>query len=135
MHYHFAFDLQLVRWTLHLKCWTFILHTSVPGCIGNIDHFSPCQIIYEIFFIFHFSEDICNRSRDITMCPLCDKNCDYWKLSDTCLYAKFTYLFDNPLTVFFAFFMSVWGEYFPPSSPKIISLANCRNYSSCLLKN
>lgn len=26
------------------------------------------------------------------------------------MYAKITYLFDNPATVFFAIFMSLWGK-------------------------
>ena len=55
------------------------------------------------------SEDICNRHLNIVMCPLCD-TCEYWNLADTCDYARVAYLFDNPFTVFFAFFMSFWGE-------------------------
>ncbi|KAG8224432.1 hypothetical protein J437_LFUL001382 [Ladona fulva] len=58
------------------------------------------------------SEDICDKTNNITMCPLCDRKCDYWKLSDTCLYARITYLFDNPTTVFFAIFMSFWAALF-----------------------
>lgn len=30
-------------------------------------------------------------------------------LSETCFHARVTYLFDNPATVFFAVFMSLWG--------------------------
>lgn len=44
------------------------------------------------------------------MCPLCDRTCDYWELSNTCFYARLTYLFDNDLTVLFAFLMSIWGK-------------------------
>lgn len=44
------------------------------------------------------------------MCPLCDRTCDYWELSNTCFYARLTYLFDNDLTVIFAFLMSIWGK-------------------------
>ncbi|XP_060532347.1 anoctamin-1-like isoform X2 [Cylas formicarius] len=51
--------------------------------------------------------DICNL--DITMCPLCDKYCDYWKLSESCTYSKIQHFVDNPATIFFAVFMSVWG--------------------------
>jgi len=47
---------------------------------------------------------------NITMCPTCDHFCDYWKLEETCLHAKVTYLFDNSTTVFFAIFMSFWGK-------------------------
>ena len=43
------------------------------------------------------------------MCPLCGE-CDYWYLSDICLYKKIAYLFDHPGTVFYAVFMSFWGK-------------------------
>ncbi|KAF2351380.1 Anoctamin dimerization domain [Trinorchestia longiramus] len=61
------------------------------------------------------SNDICNKelARSIEMCPLCDTFCGYWNLNDTCFHAKFTYLVDNPATVFFAVFMSFWGERCP----------------------
>lgn len=45
------------------------------------------------------------------MCPLCDR-CNFWYLKETCFYAKITYLFDNPSTVFFAVFMSFWATLF-----------------------
>ena len=43
------------------------------------------------------------------MCPLCN-DCDYWQLHDICLYKKVAYLFDHPGTVFYAIFMSFWGN-------------------------
>lgn len=46
------------------------------------------------------------------LCPLCDKACSYQILHDSCLYAQITYLFDNPATVFFAIFMSLWATTF-----------------------
>lgn len=49
---------------------------------------------------------------NITLCPLCDKACSYQKLSDSCVFARLTYLFDNPSTVFFAIFMSFWATTF-----------------------
>ena len=45
------------------------------------------------------------------MCPLCDERCDFWYLRDTCNAAHVQFLFDNGGTVFFAAFMSLWGEY------------------------
>ncbi|KAJ9595499.1 hypothetical protein L9F63_013321, partial [Diploptera punctata] len=56
------------------------------------------------------SQEICDDKigGNITMCPLCDKVCDYQKLKTSCVFAKMTYLFDNPATVFFAIFMSFW---------------------------
>ncbi len=41
---------------------------------------------------------------------LCE-SCSYWKLKDICLYKKVAYLFDHPGTVFYAIFMSFWGEF------------------------
>nr|XP_029733088.1 anoctamin-4-like isoform X6 [Aedes albopictus] len=58
------------------------------------------------------SEEICSKENSIMMCPLCDHWCDYWELSETCLHARATYLFDNPTTVLFAIFMSFWATLF-----------------------
>ena len=60
----------------------------------------------------YFSNDICDENGigNLTMCPLCDKRCSYWKLTTSCNYSRLTYLFDNPATVFFAGFMAVWGK-------------------------
>lgn len=44
------------------------------------------------------------------MCPQCDSKCDYWRLSETCLYSRLSNLFDNRFTGYFAIFMSLWGE-------------------------
>ena len=44
------------------------------------------------------------------MCPACDHFCEYWELKETCLHSKIMYLFDNESTVFFAVFMSFWGN-------------------------
>nr|XP_058161623.1 anoctamin-5 isoform X2 [Dasypus novemcinctus] len=48
----------------------------------------------------------------IIMCPLCDLVCDYWRLNTTCLASKFSHLFDNESTVFFAIFMGIWVTLF-----------------------
>lgn len=60
-----------------------------------------------------FRREICNASGpgSIVLCPMCDKACKYQTLYDSCLFARLTYLFDNPATVFFAIFMSFWGKY------------------------
>ncbi|XP_069684912.1 anoctamin-5 isoform X2 [Periplaneta americana] len=60
------------------------------------------------------SKEICDAEigGKIIMCPLCDKVCDYQKLNSSCVFAKITYLFDNPATVFFAIFMSFWATTF-----------------------
>ena len=57
--------------------------------------------------------DICGGSMSTTtMCPSCDELCPFWPLSDACLMTQIKYVFDNSTTVFFAFFMSVWGVVF-----------------------
>lgn len=70
----------------------------------NLDH--------QTWNYFLSSKEICdtNGTGNVTMCPVCDNICRYWKLSDSCSYSKFTYLIDNPRTVFFSVFMSFWGE-------------------------
>ncbi|KAG8177061.1 hypothetical protein JTE90_016890, partial [Oedothorax gibbosus] len=56
------------------------------------------------------SNEIC--ASDLVMCPRCDKECNYWRLKDSCTAARVTYLVDNAGTVFFAIFMSLWGAVF-----------------------
>ncbi|KAG8522529.1 Anoctamin-1, partial [Galemys pyrenaicus] len=56
------------------------------------------------------SMEMCDRSADITMCPLCDKTCSYWRMSSACATARASHLFDNPATVFFSVFMALWGK-------------------------
>lgn len=50
------------------------------------------------------------KAGNLTMCPLCDNRCSYWKLEESCAYSQATYLFDNPATVAFACFMALWGK-------------------------
>ncbi|CAF3386640.1 unnamed protein product [Rotaria socialis] len=59
------------------------------------------------------TSDICGSFGDSTyMCPTCDKLCPFWKLSDSCFYAKISYVFDNTATVVFAILMSLWARWF-----------------------
>ncbi|KAM4618259.1 anoctamin-1 [Polymixia lowei] len=58
------------------------------------------------------SQETCNDNLNITMCPLCDGVCDYWRLSTVCSLARASYLFDNGATVLFAIFMSLWAACF-----------------------
>ncbi|RNA15794.1 anoctamin-5-like isoform X2, partial [Brachionus plicatilis] len=61
-------------------------------------------------------KEICdeNLMGNRTMCPVCDNelSCKSWKLSDSCLYSKISYIIDNPLTVFYSIFMSIWAVLF-----------------------
>ncbi|KAG7497295.1 anoctamin-4 isoform X1 [Solea senegalensis] len=69
--------------------------------------------VYGIFTLDHcqVSKEIC-QATDVIMCPICDQYCPYLRLSDSCIYAKVTHLFDNGATVFFAVFMAVWATVF-----------------------
>ncbi|XP_035520776.1 anoctamin-1 [Morone saxatilis] len=58
------------------------------------------------------SQETCDDNLNITMCPLCDGVCDYWRLSTVCSLARTSYLFDNGATVLFAIFMSLWAACF-----------------------
>lgn len=58
------------------------------------------------------SKELCDANNNITMCPLCDVQCPYWKLHDACSHAAASRIFDNGATVFFAIFMSLWGTMF-----------------------
>uniref|UniRef100_I3K1C2 Anoctamin n=1 Tax=Oreochromis niloticus TaxID=8128 RepID=I3K1C2_ORENI len=58
------------------------------------------------------SLEMCDQRLNFTMCPLCDQACDFWHLSTACGTAKASHLFDNPATVFFAIFMSLWAVLF-----------------------
>uniref|UniRef100_A0A7N8YHE0 Anoctamin n=1 Tax=Mastacembelus armatus TaxID=205130 RepID=A0A7N8YHE0_9TELE len=56
------------------------------------------------------SKEICEANTTI-MCPMCEDTCEPWTLSDSCVYAKVTHLFDNGGTVFFAIFMAIWVHF------------------------
>ncbi|XP_071975226.1 anoctamin-1 isoform X3 [Engystomops pustulosus] len=58
------------------------------------------------------SMEMCDQRNNITMCPLCDKTCNYWKISSACATARASHLFDNPATVFFSVFMALWAATF-----------------------
>lgn len=59
------------------------------------------------------SMEMCDQRHNITMCPLCDRTCSYWKMSSACATARASHLFDNPATVFFSIFMALWGKRVP----------------------
>ncbi|CAF4830476.1 unnamed protein product [Rotaria sp. Silwood1] len=81
----------------------------------------PAALIGLIIFIYGISSvfsdqptsDICGDFGHTTnMCPRCDKTCPFWKLSDSCLYSKVSYIFDNAATVIFSILMSLWARWF-----------------------
>ncbi|KAI3371236.1 hypothetical protein L3Q82_023855, partial [Scortum barcoo] len=98
------FGEKVALYYLWLGWYTFLL--IPPALIGVI------VFLYGLAF-FNSSpliKEVCEA--DIVMCPLCDKRCKVWQLSDTCTYAKVSLLFDNNGTVLFAMFMAVWATLF-----------------------
>ncbi|GAB1291309.1 Anoctamin-2 [Apodemus speciosus] len=81
---------------------SFLIPSSV---IGVIVFLYGCATIEEDIP----SKEMCDHQNAFTMCPLCDKSCDYWNLSSACGTARASHLFDNPATVFFSIFMALWG--------------------------
>uniref|UniRef100_A0A3B3YJM6 Anoctamin n=1 Tax=Poecilia mexicana TaxID=48701 RepID=A0A3B3YJM6_9TELE len=80
----------------------------------------PAAIVGVIVFLYGCatvddnipSMEICDPRNNITMCPLCDSACSYWKLETACGTARASHLFDNPATVFFSIFMALWAVLF-----------------------
>ncbi|XP_052243649.1 anoctamin-1-like isoform X2 [Dreissena polymorpha] len=80
----------------------------------------PPSIIGLVIFLYgtiymddsYPSKEVCDPSLNITMCPLCDYQCGYWKINASCNDSKYSRMFDNNGTVFFAIFMSLWGTLF-----------------------
>ncbi|XP_053305226.1 anoctamin-5 isoform X2 [Spea bombifrons] len=60
------------------------------------------------------SGEICDPhiGGQIIMCPLCDKTCQFWRLNTTCEPSRYSHLFDNVATLFFAIFMGIWVTLF-----------------------
>ncbi|KAL5013614.1 hypothetical protein ScPMuIL_007884 [Solemya velum] len=60
------------------------------------------------------ANEICESGEKYRMCPLCDEEigCEYWYLSDVCVFVRVAYLFDHPGTVFYAVFVSFWAVTF-----------------------
>lgn len=66
------------------------------------------------------TNEIC--ASKVTMCPHCDQ-CETSSLDNSCFFRKLSYLVDNPVTVVFAMFMSLWSvmllEFFKRRQAKI----------------
>ncbi|NXU37801.1 ANO5 protein, partial [Drymodes brunneopygia] len=60
------------------------------------------------------SKEICDPAigGEIIMCPLCDRDCEYWRLNTTCVSSRYSHMFDNVATLFFAIFMGIWVTLF-----------------------
>ena len=78
------------------------------------------SIIGLIVFIYGIStlnsstyvNEMCNDV-DKMMCPTCDQQCNYWNWSEvSCSAVKVTYVFDNYVTLIYAFLVSLWATTF-----------------------
>ncbi|XP_053368368.1 anoctamin-9 isoform X2 [Clarias gariepinus] len=98
------FGEKVALYFLWLGWYTFLL---IPAALLGVIVF-----LYGLFFFRGnpLINEVCDS--DTIMCPLCDKPCKVWRLSDTCTYAKLSTLFDNEGTVAFAMFMAVWATVF-----------------------
>ncbi|ELU07316.1 hypothetical protein CAPTEDRAFT_153860 [Capitella teleta] len=78
----------------------------VPSILG------VAAFIYGIVTVFTDLpvQEICNSTGtgSINMCPMCDKDCNFWTLDTSCFYSQISYVFDNYATVIFSAFMSIW---------------------------
>ncbi|CAG5129793.1 unnamed protein product, partial [Candidula unifasciata] len=82
----------------------------------------PASIVGVLVFLYGFitfndnipANEVCESGQLYKMCPVCDEDigCEYWFLSDVCLFVKISYLFDHPGTVFYAVFVSFWAVTF-----------------------
>eukprot|EP00048_Salpingoeca_helianthica_P005079 m.84052 g.84052 ORF g.84052 m.84052 type:complete len:933 (-) comp13464_c0_seq1:29-2827(-) len=57
------------------------------------------------------AKELCDTTNRILMCPACDE-CETWYLDTVCTPYRFSWTFDNPATIFFAIFMSIWASVF-----------------------
>ena len=82
---------------------------------------APVAILGIIVFLYGIgdstsykpAEDVCDSNQETyVMCPLCDKQCWYWYLKDSCTYMKVAHWFDNDLSMAFAVIMSIWSTMF-----------------------
>jgi len=86
-----------------IKKWNFIYQSVTCGQFDGD----------EIVMCVCCSKEICDKdgAGGFIMCPLCDKNCPYWRLLSNCIYSRLTYVFENYATALFAAFMAVWCQY------------------------
>ncbi|XP_015606039.1 anoctamin-5 [Cephus cinctus] len=96
-----------VNFALYFAWLGFYTYMLIPASIAGLICF-----FYGLVTLSsnQLARDACDPdANNVIMCPQCDKTCDYWRLSETCLLTRVTHLFDNPATTIFAIFMSFWA--------------------------
>lgn len=93
-----------VKFALYFAWLGFYTHMLIPASVVGLLclFYAWSTLKYD-----RISGDIC--SLNVTMCPRCDKFCDYWNLIESCTFARIAHFVDNPATIFFAVFMSLWA--------------------------
>eukprot|EP00052_Salpingoeca_macrocollata_P019290 m.159840 g.159840 ORF g.159840 m.159840 type:complete len:944 (+) comp20920_c0_seq5:129-2960(+) len=82
----------------------YTLWLSAAGFMGFVVFFAGFS-----FRDQHILDEVCNSN--LTICASCS-SCDTVRLDSLCSSYSVSYLFDNPLTVYFAVFMNIWGTFF-----------------------
>ncbi|KAL7288575.1 hypothetical protein TKK_0017314 [Trichogramma kaykai] len=99
-----------INFALYFAWLGFYTYMLIPASIAGLITF-----FYGVITLSSnkLAEDACSEwAKDTIMCPQCDKTCDFWRLSETCLLTRVTHLFDNPAMLYFATFMSVWSVFY-----------------------
>lgn len=62
------------------------------------------------------SNQICNdadkQGGAMLICPICNTYCDFTRLSQSCLYSKIAYIFDNFGAVLYGAVVAIWATLF-----------------------
>lgn len=68
------------------------------------------SLVWEFRSDINYIKEVCEE-HNMYICPICDTktSCVFRRLSSYCLYAKWTYVFDNYFTICFAVGMSFWA--------------------------
>lgn len=109
-HFSTYFQLNVTEYCVHWGRYEYFrdLSSQVLRKLFSIK-WGESQSHWIILHSNFLSMEICDPRNNITMCPLCDRACSYWKLVSACGTARASHLFDNPATVFFSVFMALWG--------------------------
>ncbi len=92
MHVLFHVTKVLKMWSYYIILW------GILECVGLTTFISR--------------DESCDPSNNFTMCPMCIRRCPYWNYAATCTDVRASHMFDNPATVVFAAFMSLWGNWY-----------------------
>lgn len=57
-------------------------------------------------------QEVCTHSDHLLLCPTCVINCNYTRISESCLEARTTHIFGNFFTIIFAVWTCLWATFF-----------------------